>query len=90
MSKSLRPLKSNILVKPNQKSEQLESGLFLPPSALKNDMPEGGAVVAVGSDVEDIKVGDEVVFKKYASSDVEMNGVKYMLVPEDDVLAVVE
>lgn len=93
----LRPLHDNILVTPLEAKEKTEGGLFIPENA--KEKPTRGKVVAVGEGRTDehgkrvpldVKVGDEVLYGKYAGTDVELHGEQHKMIKEADVLAVVE
>jgi chaperonin GroES len=93
----LRPLNDHLVVKALPKEEVTKSGIILPDTTAK-ERPEQGEVMAVGPGrTEDgklfemsVKVGDKVVFKKYAPDEVKIDDVEYLLISERDVLAVLE
>ena len=93
----LRPLHDNVLVTPLEAEKMTEGGLHIPENA--KEQPTRGKVIAVGEGrVDDkgkrvpldVKVGDEVLYGKYAGSDVELHGEEHKMIKEADVLAVVE
>jgi chaperonin GroES len=97
MSK-LRPLGDKIIVKPLAKEETTKSGIIIPDTADK-ERPEQGEVISVGPGrVLDngqtapmtVKVGDKVVFKKYAPDEVKVGTDEYLVVSESDIIAVIE
>lgn len=94
----IKPLGGRVLIKPLDLEEETESGLIIPETADK-DKPEQGEVVALGTGrvteegdkVEfTVKVGDQVLFKKYSPDEVEYEGETYLVVDETDILAVME
>lgn len=93
----LRPLNDHLVVKALPKEEVTKSGIILPDTATK-ERPEQGEVIAIGPGrMEDgklfemsVKVGEKVVFKKYAPDEVKIDDVEYLLISERDVLAVIE
>lgn len=94
----LRPLGDRVILKAVPKEEMTKSGIILPDAAGK-ERPEQGEVVAVGPGklLEDgkraemaVKVGDKVVFKKYAPDEVKADGVEYLVVAESDIVAILE
>ena len=96
MSITLRPLGDRVVVKPKPKDEMTSSGLVLPDTA--SEKPQEGSVLSVGPGrvldsgkrVEmDVRVGDSVLFAKYAGSEVKLEGDEYLVIRESDVLAVV-
>ncbi|SHK28826.1 co-chaperone GroES [Thermocrinis minervae] len=94
----LRPLYDKIVVKRFEEQEQrTASGIIIPDTA--KEKPQVGEVVAVGDGKllnngqvvpPKVKVGDKVVFNKYAGTEVELDGEKYLIMSEDEVLAVIE
>jgi chaperonin GroES len=93
----LRPLADRVVVKPLEREEKTKSGIVLPDTA--KEKPQEGTVEAVGSGrynehagkrVElDVKVGDRVMYAKYAGSEVKIDEVEYLILSEKDILAVV-
>ncbi len=93
---NLRPLADRVVIKPRKAEEKTKGGIILPDTANK-DKPLIGKVVAVGSGklLEDgkrapmeVKVGDEVVYSKYAGTEVKIDEEEYLIMREDDILAV--
>jgi len=94
----LKPLFNNVIIKPAKVEEITKSGIVLPGAADK-EKPEKGKVVAVGSGkVLDngqvlkmsVKVGDEVMFKKYSPDEVKIDDEDYLVLSESDIIAVIE
>ncbi len=97
MAVKIRPLQDRILVKQLEEEEKTAGGIIIPDTA--KEKPQQGKVVAVGKGkiLEDgsvrpldIKVGDRIIFEKYAGTTVKIGGEEYMIMREDDVLAVIE
>lgn len=93
----LKPLGDRVVVQPIEREEKTESGLYLPDTA--KEKPQEGKVVAVGSGrvlpngervALTVKVGDRVLFSKYAGTEVKVDGTDYLIMSENDILAVVE
>jgi Co-chaperonin GroES (HSP10) len=93
----LKPLGDRVVVQPIEREEKTESGLYLPDTA--KEKPQEGKVVAVGSGrvlpngervALTVKVGDRVLFSKYAGTEVKVDGTEYLIMSENDILAVVE
>ncbi len=91
-----KPLSNHIFIEAVLEDKKTKSGIVLPDSAEK-EKPMVGVVVAVGlGKLNDkgermpmsLKVGDKVLFKKYGPDEVEMDGKKYLVGDEDDVLAI--
>ena len=94
----LRPIGDNIILKPLDKESVTASGIIIPETVDK-ERPERGEIIAVGSGkmlengtrrTIDLKIGDQVVFKKYAPDEIEVDKVKYLIVSADDVMAIIE
>jgi len=94
----LKPLGSRIIIEPIEEDKTTESGIVIPETAEK-ERPIKGNVLAVGPGrVTDsgervpvsIKVGDTVLFKKYGPDEIEMDGKKYLVADEEDVLAIIK
>ncbi|HSN78335.1 MAG TPA: co-chaperone GroES [Anaerolineae bacterium] len=93
---NLKPLGDRLLVKPIEQEEKTASGIILPETA--KEKPQEGEVLAVGpgsrkEDGEriamDVAVGNRVLYAKYAGTEIKMDGVKYLILRESDVLAIV-
>lgn len=93
---AVKPLEDRVLVKPIEKDNKTESGLYLPESS--KERPIQGEVVATGpgklldngkrADLS-VKTGDRVVYGKYAGTEVEVKGVKHLILRETELLGVV-
>ncbi|OAT82285.1 co-chaperone GroES [Desulfotomaculum copahuensis] len=93
----IRPLGERVVVKPLPSEEVTKGGIVLPDTA--KEKPQEGEVVAVGPGrlLEngtrvpiDLKVGDKVLFSKYAGNEVKIDDVEYMIMREADILGVIE
>jgi len=94
----LRPLYDKIVVKRFEEQEQrTASGIIIPDTA--KEKPQIGEVIAVGEGKllqngqqvpPKVKSGDKVVFNKYAGTEVELDGEKFLIMSEDEVLAIIE
>ncbi len=94
---NLRPLQDRIIVKRMEEEQKTAGGLFIPETA--KEKPQRGEIVAVGNGKKtedgkvlplDVKVGDKVLFGKYAGTEVKVDGDDYLMMREDDILAVIE
>lgn len=94
---NLRPLQDRIIVKRVEEETKTAGGIFIPETA--KEKPQRGQVVAAGKGKKteegkvlplDVKVGDLVLFGKYAGTEVKVDGEEYLMMREDDILAVVE
>ena len=94
----LKPLHDNVVVKPMGDEETTKSGIVLPDTADK-EKPEKGEVLAVGPGKQmengqvapvNVKVGDKVIFKKYSPDEIKIDDQEYLLISENDILAILE
>ena len=94
---NLRPLQYRIIVKRVEEETKTAGGLFIPETA--KEKPQRGEIVAAGKGKKteegkvlplDVKVGDIVLFGKYSGTEVKVDGEEYLMMREDDLLAVVE
>jgi chaperonin GroES len=86
MSVAIKPLDDRIVAIREEAENKTASGLFLPDSA--KEKPVVAKVVAVGKSVKEVKIGDYIVYKEYAPTELKHMGSEYLIVREDDVLAV--
>jgi chaperonin GroES len=93
----LKPLADRVIVKQAEAEEKTASGIVLPDSA--KEKPTKGKVIAAGPGKQDdngkpmalnVKAGDVVFYGKYSGTDVEVDGVKYVILRESDLLGVLE
>ena len=88
---NIKPLADRVLISPTPAEEVTMSGIIIPDSA--KEKPLRGTVIAVGNGTKDeemvLKEGDNVLFGKYAGSEIELEGKKYLIMRQSDVLAVV-
>lgn len=86
---SIKPLADRVLVRPLAVEEKSVGGIIIPDSA--KEKPAKGEVLAVGQGTKDeemiLKAGDVVLYGKYAGTEVEHEGVKYLIMRQSDVLA---
>lgn len=86
---ALKPLSDRVLVKPAEAEQVTASGIIIPDSA--KEKPLKGKVVAVGPGTKDetmqVSVGDEVLYGKYAGTEVEVDGEKLLFMRQSDILA---
>jgi chaperonin GroES len=94
---TVRPLHDRILVQRIDEGEQKVGGIIIPDSA--KEKPQQGKVIAAGKGKSkddgkrvplDVKAGDTILFGKYAGQEIKLDGEEYLIMKEDDVLAVIE
>lgn len=88
---NIKPLADRVLIEPTAAEEVTMGGIIIPDSA--KEKPLRGKVLAVGNGTKDeemvLKVGDKVLFGKYAGTEIEYEGTKYIMMRQSDVLAIV-
>ena len=85
---NVKPLGTRILIKPQEAEQKTASGLIIPNSA--QEKPKQGAVVAISSSDEiEVKIGDNVIFGKFAGTEIIVDGSEYLIMEQADVLAVI-
>lgn len=94
---NLKPLGDRVVVKPLEEEERTKGGIVLPDVA--KEKPQHGEVLAVGPGAltedgrrlpMDVKVGDRVLFAKYAGTEVKIGEEEYLILRQSDILAIVE
>ncbi|MGP1421491.1 MAG: co-chaperone GroES [Tannerella sp.] len=88
---NVRPLADRVLVKPAEAEEKTASGIIIPDSA--KEKPLKGEIIAVGKGTKDEEMvlaqGDHVLYGKYAGTEIELDGEKYLIMRQSDVLAII-
>ncbi len=94
----LKPLFNNVILKVASREEVTKSGIVLP-DTINKEKPEKAEVIAVGEGkVLDngevakmsVKVGDQVVFKKYSPDEIKIDGEDYLVLSENDIIAIIQ
>jgi chaperonin GroES len=94
---NIRPLHDRIIVRRLEEGEQQVGGIIIPDSA--KEKPQRGTVLSAGAGrtgdngkrtVLDVKAGDQILFGKYSGQEIKLEGVEYLIMKEDDVLAVID
>jgi len=94
---NVRPLHDRILVKRIEEGEQVVGGIIIPDTA--KEKPQSGKVVAAGAGKIDdkgkripldVKAGDKILFGKYSGQEIKLDGEEFLIMREDEVLAVIE
>ena len=91
MAVTVKPLSDRVLVQPAEAETTTKSGIIIPDTA--KEKPMKGKVVAAGPGKKDeptsVKVGDEVLYGKYAGTEISVDGTDYLIMRESDILAIV-
>ena len=94
---NVRPLSDRLIVQRLEEGEQQVGGIIIPDTA--KERPQQGKVIAAGNGkmkddgkrvLLDVKGGDQILFGKYAGQEIKLDGQEYLIMKEDDVLAVIE
>jgi len=88
---NVKPLADRVLVEPALAEQKTAGGIIIPDTA--KEKPQKGSVVAVGNGKKDepmtVKVGDQVLYGKYAGTEINVDGKDYLIMRESDILAVI-
>lgn len=87
MSAKLKPLADRVVAQVEEAQTKTASGLYLPDNA--KEKSKVAKVVAIGKTVKDLKVGDRIVYKEYSTTEIKVDGIEYIILKEEDVLATV-
>jgi len=91
MSVNFKPLADRVLIEPNAAETTTASGIIIPDTA--KEKPQEGTVVAVGNGKTDepmtVKVGDKVLYGKYAGTELKLDGKDYLIVKENDLFGII-
>jgi chaperonin GroES len=97
MTTNIRPLHDRVIVKRIEEGEQVRGGIIIPDSA--KEKPQEGEVIAVGEgkyrkdgtrQALDVKAGDRVLFGKYSSSEIKIDGEELLIMREDEILGIIQ
>ena len=92
MKCNIKPLADRVLVKPAEAEQKTAGGIIIPDTA--KEKPLQGTIVAAGNGTKDeemvLKEGDNVLYGKYAGTEIEFEGEKYLIMRQSDVLAVIK
>ncbi len=88
---NIKPLADRVLVEPSEAETKTSSGIIIPDTA--KEKPQRGKIVAVGPGTKEnpvtVKVGDIVLYGKYSGTELQYDGVDYLIMKESDILAIV-
>jgi chaperonin GroES len=96
MTTNIKPLHDRVIVKRIEEGEQVRGGIIIPDSA--KEKPQEGEVIAVGEgkyredgsrQTLDVKAGDRVLFGKYSSSEIKIDGEELLIMREDEILGII-
>lgn len=85
----IKPLGENVLIKPEKADKKTNSGIYLPESA-SEERPQQGKVIEIGeSEKIKIKKNQKIIFNRYGVTEVKIEGEDYLIVKNEDILAVI-
>lgn len=84
----IQPLADRVVAEPMEASDKTESGFYLPQDA--KEKPQMAKVISVGKDVSEVKKDDTIVYPKYGTTEVTVDGAEYMILKEEDILGVIK
>jgi chaperonin GroES len=91
MAVNIKPLADRVLVEPAPAEQRTSGGIIIPDTA--KEKPQRGKVIAVGNGKKDepmtVKAGDNVLYGKYAGTEIQYEGTDYLIMKESDILAIV-
>ena len=91
MALNIKPLSDRVLIEPVAAETKTASGIFIPDTA--KEKPQKGTVVAVGNGTKDhemtVKIGDTVLYGKYAGTELRIDGNDYLIMKESDIYAII-
>lgn len=88
MTSPIKPLADRVVAVRDVAATQTASGIYLPDTA--KEKPTLATVTATGADVKEVKVGDKIVYKEYSTTELKIDGTEYLIVKEEDILAIAE
>lgn len=90
MSYDIVPLADYVVAVQKEPESKTASGLYLPDATREKEKSKVAIVIAVGKDVEEVKEGDQVLYSSYNTTEVKLEGQKFILVKEEDCKAIVK
>ena len=88
---NVKPLSDRVVIEPKPAEEKTAGGLYIPDTA--KEKPQAGKVIAVGPGTADVKmevkVGDQVLYGKYAGTEISIDGKDYLIMKQSDILAII-
>lgn len=97
MSNNIRPLHDRVLIRRAEEETRTAGGIFIPDNAAEKPLRGQVAAVGTGKILENgqvrplaVKAGDKVYFGKYAGTEIKIDGVEYLLMKEEDLMAIID
>lgn len=87
MAHTISPIGPRVVAQTEKPEAKTASGIILPDSA--QEKPKTAKVVAIGTHVKGVKLGDRIIYKEYSVTEMKLDGEEYLIVNEEDILATV-
>jgi len=87
MSVKVQPLADYVVAQAEEAKTKTASGLYLPEKS--TEKPKVAVIAAIGKDVQHVKVGDRIIYRSFSPTEVKVEGIDYLLVKEEDIIATV-
>ena len=91
MAIKIKPLADRVVVEPESAEEKTAGGIIIPDTA--KEKPQRGKIIATGKGTKDdpitVKIGDSVLYGKYAGTEIALNGGDYLIMRESDIFAII-
>lgn len=85
MKSPIKPLADRVVAVREVAATKTASGIYLPDTA--KEKPVVANIVAIGPDVKQVKIGDKIVYKEYATTDLKIDNQEYLIIKQEDILA---
>ena len=85
MKSQIKPLADRVVAVREEAATKTASGIYLPDTA--KEKPVVAKIVAIGPDVKQVKIGDKIVYKEYATTDLKIDNQEYLIIKQEDILA---
>jgi len=85
MKSPIKPLADRVVAIREEAATKTASGIYLPDTA--KEKPVVAKIVAIGPDVKQVKIGDKIVYKEYATTDLKIDNQEYLIIKQEDILA---
>jgi len=86
---NFQPLGNRVLVQIPKEKKQTDSGIFLPDSSTK-EAPIKATVVAISDEIKNVNIGQTVVYAKYSGTDLNIDGVDYLVLEDKDIMGILK
>lgn len=85
--KQIQPVNGNVLIRKSEETQDQSAGGIIIPDTAKQKISEGEVINIAAGSTEEISIGDQVIYKEFSGTETKFDGVEYLLLPVDDILA---